>query len=224
MDRGIQSRGEKHPDVKPRNCTSLKERQVERSEISSDVVNSENSSNDLNESVPAPSSFIPANQRRKLFNGSLKLSKHRWLSMSHEKPTRKNRVLKSEKSMDDAAFLKEKRGGSHYCESSSTIQESAELNTLPEEVCLESYSGTPRRGSICEELEKEIFQGGISLHKMRKAMVIQETLKDRFLMWTWSENTLYFENNPCSTLCLKTRNSKYCMFRLLPNASTKDAG
>ena len=182
MDRGIQSRGEKQPDVKPRNCTSLKERQDERSEISSDVVNSEKSSNDLNESVPAPSSFIPANQRRKLFNGSLKLSKHRWVSMSHEKPTKKNRVLKSEKSMDDAAFLKEKRGGSHYFESSSTIQESAELDALPEEVCLESYSETPRRGSICEELEKEIFQGGISLHKMRKAMVIQETLKDRFLM------------------------------------------
>ena len=180
MDRGVQSRGEKHPDLKPRNCTSMKGKQHETSETSY-VVSSEKSSNDLAESV-AQSSSIPANQRRKLFNGSLKLSKSRWVSMSHETPTRKNRVLKSEKSMDDAAFLKQKRGGAHYCESSSTIEESAELDTLPEEICLEAYSGTPRRGSICEELEKEIFQGGISLHKMRKAMVIQETLKDRFLM------------------------------------------
>lgn len=224
MDRGIQSRGEKHPDLKPRNCTSVKGRQDERSETSSYVVNSEKSTNDLSESVPAPSSFIPANQRRKLFNGSLKLSKHRWVSMSHEKPTRKNRVLKSEKSMDDAALLKEKRGGSHYCESSSKFQEGVELDTLPEETCLESYSETPRRGSICEELEKEIFQGGISLHKMRKAMVIQQTLKDRFLMWTWNEKHLfYFENDLCSSLCWKT-NCKYYMFRLLPNATTQDAG
>lgn len=223
MDRGIQSRGEKHPDLKPRNCTSVKGRQDERSETSSYVVNSEKSSNDLTERV-APSSFIPANQRRKLFNGSLKLSKTRWVSMSHEKPSRKNRVLKTEKSLDDAAFLKEKRGGSHYCESSSAIQESPELDTLPEEICLEAYSETPRRGSICEELEKEIFQGGISLHKMRKAMVIQETLKDRFLIWTWSENTLYFENSLCSTQCWKTRNSKYCIFRLLLQGRAKMTG
>lgn len=119
--------------------------------------------------------------------------------MNHEKPTRKNRVLKSEKSMDDAEFLKERRGGSHYRESSSTMKDSAELDILPEEICLESYSETPRRGSICEELEKGIFQGGISLHKMRKAMVIQETLKDRFLMWTWSENTRAL----CLTQCWK---------------------
>lgn len=182
MDRSIHSRGEKNPDLKHRNYTLMKGKQDEKSEVTPYVVNSEKSSNDLAESV-APSSLIPASQRRKLFNGSLKLSRHRWVSMSHEKPTRKNRVLKSEKSMDDAAFLKlEKRGGSHYRESCSTIEESAELDTLPEENCLESYSEKPRRGSICEELEKEIYQGGISLHKMRKAMVIQETLKDRFLM------------------------------------------
>ena len=187
MDRSIHSRGEKNPDLKHRNYTLMKGKQDEKSEVTPYVVNSEKSSNDLAESV-APSSLIPASQRRKLFNGSLKLSRHRWVSMSHEKPTRKNRVLKSEKSMDDAAFLKEKRGGSHYRESCSTIEESAELDTLPDENCLESYSEKPRRGSICEELEKEIYQGGISLHKMRKAMVIQETLKDRFLMWIWSEN------------------------------------
>jgi len=182
MDRGIQSQREKHPDLKPRNCTSMKGRKEERSETSSCVINSETeSSGDLSESV-APSSFMPANQRRKLFNGSLRLSKTRWVSMSHEKPSRKNKVLKSEKSMDDAAFLKEERGGSHYCTNSSSIKERAELDSLPEEICLQSYSQTSRRGSICEELEKEIFQGGISLHKMRKAMVIQETLKDRFLI------------------------------------------
>ena len=182
MDGGIQSQGENQPNLKPRNCTSMKGRREEISETSPCVVNSEKSSSDLTESVAPSSQFMPANQRRKLFNGSLKMSKTRWVSMSHEKPSRKNRVLKSEKSMDDAAFLKEKRGGSHYCETPSTINERAELDSLPEEICLQSYSETPRRGSICEELEKEIFQGGISLHKMRKAMVIQETLKDRFLM------------------------------------------
>ena len=181
MDRSIHSRGEKDPDFKSRNYTSMKGKQDEKSDVSTCVADSEKSSNDLAGSV-APSSFIPANQRRKLFNGSLKLSRNRWVSMSHEKPTRKNRVLKSEKSMDDAAFLKEKREGSYYRESSTTLKDSAELDTLTEEICLESYSEAPRRGSICEELEKEIYQGGISLHKMRKAMVIQETLKDRFLM------------------------------------------
>ncbi|XP_078375303.1 uncharacterized protein LOC144658701 [Oculina patagonica] len=187
MDKSSQTRRKNHHDVTARSFTTIKEDKDEKSEFSH-YVNSEKLTNDLTNGVTS-SSLIPGRQRRKLFNGGLKLSRNKWVSMGHEKPTRKNRVLKSEKSMDDAQFLKEKqRGSPFHRESSSIAKESVELDqglnldTLPEEFSLESFNDTLRRGSICEEMEKEIFDGGISLHKMRKAMVIQQTLKDRFLM------------------------------------------
>ena len=114
-------------------------------------------------------------QKSKLFRGSKKLSRNMWASMDQEKVARKNRVLKSEKSLDDTTFLFGKKiedRGTHF-------------DVLPEDVCVESMSFTDklRRGGICEEIEKEIFsQDGISLHEMRKAMVVEETLKDRFFM------------------------------------------
>ena len=143
-------------------------------------VNSERSSNQSNS----------ANQKRRLFKGSLKLSKQRWISMNHDTPTRKNRVLKSERSMDDAV-LQGSRQSDSPCSQSS---ESQEKNDRTELDCGRSLDSVPegyrnsfsdvlsRRGSICEEIEKEIVQGGISLHKMRKSLVIEQTLKDRFLM------------------------------------------
>lgn len=186
MDKSSQTRREKHHDAAC-SFTAMKEDKDEKSEFSP-YINSEKSTNDLTNGVKS-SSLIPGRQRKKLFNGSLKLSRNKWVSMGHEKPTRKNRVLKSEKSMDDAQFLKGKQRGSlFHRESPSIAKESVELDqglnldTLPEEFSLESFNDTLRRGSICEEMEKEIFDGGISLHKMRKAMVIQQTLKDRFLM------------------------------------------
>lgn len=144
-------------------------------------VNSERSSNQSNS----------ANQKRRLFKGSLKLSKQRWISMNHDTSTRKNRVLKSERSMDDAV-LQGSRQSDSPCSQSS---ESQEKNDRTELDCGRSLDSVPegyrnsfsdvlsRRGSICEEIEKEIVQGGISLHKMRKSLVIEQTLKDRFLMW-----------------------------------------
>lgn len=163
--------------------TVLKEDKDGKSEVSLYVVHSKKSPS--NDDVAAPSS-LP--QRRKLFNVSLKLSRNRWVSLGHDKPTRKNRVLKSEKSMDDAQFLKGKQSSS-LCGASSSkpkkceeLDQDIDLDTLPEEYCLEPFTDTLRRGSICEEMEKEIFHEGISLHKMRKAMVIQQTLNDRFLM------------------------------------------
>ena len=143
-------------------------------------VNSERSSNQSNS----------ANQKRRLFKGSLKLSKQRWISMNHDTPSRKNRVLKSERSMDDAV-LQGSRQSDSPCSQSS---ESQEKNDRTELDCGRSLDSVPegyrnsfsdvlsRRGSICEEIEKEIVQGGISLHKMRKSLVIEQTLKDRFLM------------------------------------------
>ena len=143
-------------------------------------VNSERSSNQSNS----------ANQKRRLFKGSLKLSKQRWISMNHDTPSRKNRVLKSERSMDDAV-LQGSRQSDSPCSQSS---ESQEKNGRTELDCGRSLDSVPegyrnsfsdvlsRRGSICEEIEKEIVQGGISLHKMRKSLVIEQTLKDRFLM------------------------------------------
>ena len=143
-------------------------------------VNSERSSNQSNST----------NQKRRLFKGSLKLSKQRWISMNHDTPSRKNRVLKSERSMDDAV-LQGSRQSDSPCSQSS---ESQEENDRTELDCGRSLDSVPegyrnsfsdvlsRRGSICEEIEKEIVQGGISLHKMRKSLVIEQTLKDRFLM------------------------------------------
>lgn len=179
MDKSRQSQREKLHDLETRNITAMKEDNEKKSELSPDVANGKASSQSL----------MPGRQRRKLFNGSLKLSRNRWVSMGHEKPARKNRaVLKSEKSMDDVQFLKGKHERPPCRESPSIPKEGAELDqgknldTLPEDFSLESFNDTQRRGSICEEIEKEIFNGGISLHKMRKAMVIQATLKDRFLM------------------------------------------
>lgn len=186
MEKGNQSRREKHQDLANHNFTSKKEDIDQKSEFSPCHANSDKTTN-LTHDEASPQ-LIPGRQRRKLFNGTLKLSRNRWMSMGHEKPTRKNRVLKSEKSMDDAELLEVKQGSSLYCGGPSRPKESVELDqgtdldTLPEEFSLDSFNDTQRRGSICEELEKEIVEGGISLHKMRKAMVIQETLKDRFMM------------------------------------------
>ena len=143
-------------------------------------VNNERSSNQSNS----------ANQKRRLFKGSLKLSKQRWISMNHDKPTRKNRVLKSERSMDDAV-LQGSRQSDSPCSQSSESQEKNDrteldcggsLDSVPEGYRNSFSDVLSRRGSICEEIEKEIVQGGISLHKMRKSLVIEQTLKDRFLM------------------------------------------
>ena len=112
-------------------------------------------------------------QKSKLFRGSKKLSRNMWASMDQEKVARKNRVLKSEKSVDDTTFLFGKK----------IEDRGTQFDVLPEDVCVESFDNKLRRGSICEEIEKEIFsQDGISLHEMRKAMVVEETLKDRFFM------------------------------------------
>lgn len=187
MEKANQSRQEKHQDLVNHTFAVKKEDVDQKAEFSPCHVNSEKSTNTTHDEAPSP--LIPGRQRRRIFNGSLKMSRNRWVSMGHEKPTRKNRVLKSEKSMDDAEFLKGNQGSLlHYRGRSSTPKEGVELDqginldTLPEEFSLESFNKTLRRGSICEELEKEIFDGGISLHKLRKAMVIQETLKDRFMM------------------------------------------
>ena len=96
-----------------------------------------------------------------------------WASVGHEKTAKKNRFLKAEKSMDDTMFLPGK----------TIVDRDTNFDTVPQDICLgESFANTSRRGSICEELEKKIFSDGISLHELRKAMVIEETLKERFLM------------------------------------------
>lgn len=186
MDANRQSRREKHSCTEncetsiPENYTAVNEDKDKKLEISLGDVTSENSSNEQCDS---------GRQRRKLFKGSLRLSKRRWVSMNHDTSTRKNRVLKSEKSMDDAEIFKERQSDSRCRGSSSRerkerteLDRGKSLDTLPEDY-LESFTDTLiRRGSICEEMEKEIFQDGISLHQMRKALVIEQTLKDRFLM------------------------------------------
>ena len=112
-------------------------------------------------------------QMSKLFRGSKKLlSRNLWASMDQEKGVRKNRVLKSEKSVDDAMFPDRKK----------IEDRGTNFEVLPEDVCVESFTDKLRRGSICEEIEKEIIQDGISLYEMRKAMVVEETLKDRFFL------------------------------------------
>ena len=44
--------------------------------------------------------------------------------------------------------------------------------------------GSPdgRRRGICEEMEKQMFCEGDSLHSLREAIVVQETLKNNFFL------------------------------------------
>ena len=149
-------------------CAVLKEDLKEKTPPNLLIHNNENKSQNSDDVKSAQ-----PRQKNRLFRGGKKLSRNMWASVGHDKTARKNRVLKSEKSMDDAMFLTEK---------SRIVDRETNFDTLPEDVCLESFSDTLRRGSICEEIEKVIIQGGLSLHEMRKAMVIEETLKERFLM------------------------------------------
>ena len=152
----------------PGDYTTLKEGADDKSPLALFMHNSEKmikSSNDV------PSSF--PRQKSRLFRGGKKLSRNMWASVGHEKTAKKNRFLKAEKSMDDTMFLPGK----------TIVDRDTNFDTVPQDICLgESFANTSRRGSICEELEKKIFSDGISLHELRKAMVIEETLKERFLM------------------------------------------
>lgn len=151
-------------------CSALKEDVERKSSLNPLIQGGEKSiKNDGNAQTQAP-------QKNKLFRGGKKLTRNLWTSMDGI-AVKKNRVLKSEKSMDDVMFL----AGS--ATEKTVDRGGTNLDTVVEDVDLESFNAKRRRGSICEELEKEILdQGGMSLHEMRKAMVIEETLKERFLM------------------------------------------
>ena len=145
------------PQNFPADCTCLKEEVGDKStlEIRDDV------------------SYSLPQKSKGFFRGGKKLSRNMWLSIDHEKRDRKNRVLKKEKSMDDKMFIAGK----------SLVDRNANFETISEnELMGVSLAVSTRRGSICEEIEKEIVHNGISLYEMRKAMVIEETLRDRFLM------------------------------------------
>ncbi|XP_022785530.1 uncharacterized protein LOC111325888 [Stylophora pistillata] len=162
-------------------CSAASEDREKKMEFSQTDVNGEKSSYQIN----------TERQKRRLFKGSLKLSKQRWMSLTHDTPTKKNRVLKSERSMDDAEMLQGSQQSDLPCRQRSSSQEKNDrteldrgksLDSVPEGYRNSFSDVLSRRGSICEEMEKEIVQGGISLHKRRKALVIEQTLKDRFLM------------------------------------------
>ena len=52
-------------------------------------------------------------------------------------------------------------------------------------VCADASPGSPdghRRTGICEEMEKEMICQGDSLHSLREAIIVQETLRNNFLL------------------------------------------
>lgn len=149
--------------------TALKEDMEDKKPLTIYIHNNEKTI--INSDVVPSSQSLPR-QKSRFFRGGKKLSRNMWTSMVQEKTAKKNRVLKSEKSMDDAMLLPGK----------TMVERGTNFDTLPEDVCRESFTDMLRRGGICEEIEKGIVQGGISLHEMRKAMVVEETLKERFLM------------------------------------------
>ena len=103
---------------------------------------------------------------KRFFRGGKKLSRNMWLSIDDEKKDEKNRVLKRCLCLENRSLISTK----------------INFDTIPEnELVGVSYALTSSRGSICEEIEKEIFHDGISLYEMRKAIVIGETLIGFFM-------------------------------------------
>lgn len=151
----------------PADCTCLKEEVEDKSTLDISMDNRAKVMeirDDVWHSLPHKS--------KGFFRGGKKPSRNMWLSIDHEKKDRKNRVLKKEKSMDDKMFI----GG-------KSLARNANFETISENESIGvSLAVSTRRGSICEEIEKGIVHDGISLYEMRKAMVIEETLKERFLM------------------------------------------
>ena len=156
------------PQNFPADCTCLKEEIEDKSTLDISMDNRAKVMeirDDVSHSLPQKS--------KRFFRGGKKLSRNMWSSIDREKKDRKNRVLKKEKSMDDKMFIAGK----------SLVAHNANFETISEnELMGVSLAVSTRRGSICEEIEKEIVHNGISLYEMRKAMVIEETLRDRFLM------------------------------------------
>ena len=112
-------------------------------------------------------------QKRNLFRRSMQLSRRLWKSTDHGSTKKTKKIIKCEKSMDDGMLL---AGAKEIVE-----HELTNFDRLNEDIPQESFNNRARRGSICEEIEKKIFQGEVSLHEMRKAMIIEETLKERFI-------------------------------------------
>ena len=156
------------PQHFPADCTCLKEEVEDKSTLDISMDNRAKVMkirDDVSHSLPHKS--------KGFFRGGKKPSRNMWLSIDHEKKDRKNRAqLKKEKSMDGKMFI----GG-------KSLARNPNFETISEnELIGVSLAVSTRRGSICEEIEKEIVHDGISLYEMRKAMVIEETLKERFLM------------------------------------------
>ena len=157
------------PQNFPADCTCLKEEEEEDKSTLDISMDNRAKVMEIRDDV---SHSLPQKSKR-FFRGGKKLSRNMWSSIDREKKDRKNRVLKKEKSMDDKMFIAGK----------SLVAHNANFETISEnELMGVSLAVSTRRGSICEEIEKEIVHNGISLHEMRKAMVIEETLRDRFLM------------------------------------------
>ena len=106
-------------------------------------------------------SYSLPQKTKRFFRGGKKLSRNMWLSIDDEKKDEKNRVLKRCLCLENRSLISTK----------------INFDTIPEnELVGVSYALTSSRGSICEEIEKEIFHDGISLYEMRKAIVIEEGL------------------------------------------------
>lgn len=98
------------------------------------------------------------------FRKSMKMSRRLWTSIDQGSTSRKKQLPKSRKKSTDDGML---------------FAGDKEIDD--EDICLEAFNQKERRGSICEEMEKNFFHGELSLYEMRKAMVIEETLRERFI-------------------------------------------
>lgn len=149
----------------PEDGSVLKKRNESKPSLSLEVLEMNTDSTGC-ETVTQTDSFVPSQKSQKghRFRKSMKMSRRLWTSIDQGSTSRKKQLPKSrEKSMDDGMLF------------------AGDKESDDEDISLEAFNQKERRGSICEEMEKKIFQGDLSLYEMRKAMVIEETLRERFI-------------------------------------------
>ena len=124
--------------------------------------------------------------RRRFFPESMKLLKVKWQSME-EKP--RNRQLKycPEDRVKKTEPNKKERSLYSIQEGRKCVSFELDLQQCYSEPSIETRHDECsrwkfRRGSTCEELEKSSLYRGHSLYQLRKAIVVKETLQERFLI------------------------------------------
>ena len=139
---------------------------------------------DIDEDDKSVQPKFAASNPRRFLRGNLKLSKLKWATFE-EKP--KKSLQKAGNSAKSMGSKEEIRPSSLRRQRNKAVSFDQDfLDDLSEKTdsMEESWNNycrkNVRRDCTCEELEKTIFYQGYNLHKLRKAVVVRETLQERF--------------------------------------------